>query len=358
MNNSTEILIPEDCPKPEQADVVQRFYRVRFRKGEQIHFSVSKIFDLEIGELVMVQTDHGLEPASIAEHGISFQEGGFKAPKASYNIVRRANREENDKYANLILREQEAFYACLAKIEELGLLMKLVRVERFFNGSNIIFYFTADNRVDFRALVKDLVQEFRTRVEMRQIGVRHETKMIGGIGCCGRELCCSSFMKKFVPVSIKMVKEQDLPLNPTKISGVCNRLLCCLTHEFDTYKSLKKGMPKSGKTIEYNGRQYRVSQCNTLQETVKVSALDAPEEIKVLTKDEWRQAKLISKIPHKKEGKSSKKLALQEETGLATDKVVGKPAVKSHAKPAKASAKQSGRAKQKKSRQPRKGKKK
>ena len=128
--------------------------------------------------------------------------------------------------------------------------MNLVRVERFFNGSKMIFYFTADSRVDFRGLVKDLVQEFRTRVEMRQVGVRHETKMIGGIGTCGRELCCSSFIKNFDSVSIKMAKEQDLPLNPTKISGVCNRLLCCLTYEYETYRKQRKNMPKAGKQIQ------------------------------------------------------------------------------------------------------------
>ena len=131
--------------------------------------------------------------------------------------------------------------------------MKLTRVERYFNGSKIIFYFTAENRVDFRELVKDLVQEFRTRVEIRQIGVRHETKMLGGIGCCGRELCCSSFIKNFAPVSIKMAKEQNLPLNPAKISGVCNRLLCCLTYEYETYQRLRKDMPKPGKTLTLNG---------------------------------------------------------------------------------------------------------
>lgn len=361
MNNSAESITPQDSPDPNRTNAEQKFYRIRFRKGEQIHFSVSKILDLQDGELVMTQTDHGLEPASIAGHGNSFQELDSKASQASYNIVRRANREEIDKYANLILREQEAFCSCQAKIEELGLLMKLVRVERFFNGSNIIFYFTADNRVDFRALVKDLVQEFRTRVEMRQIGVRHETQMIGGIGCCGRELCCSSFMKKFVPVSIKMVKEQDLPLNPTKISGVCNRLLCCLTHEFDTYKSLKKGMPKPGKIIEYEGRQYKVSQCNTLQETVKVVSLDVPEETKVLSRDEWRQVKVISKSPRKKETPPPKKNDRPPEAGHVPTKKVDKPAPKSPAKSvksAKASAKGSGRPKTKKSRPSRKVKKK
>jgi cell fate regulator YaaT (PSP1 superfamily) len=169
--------------------------------------------------------------------------------------------------------------------------MSLVRVERFFNGSKMIFYFTADNRVDFRELVKDLVQEFRTRVEMRQVGVRHETKMLGGMGTCGRELCCSLFMKKFESVSIKMAKEQDLPLNPSKISGVCNRLLCCLTYEYDTYRRQRKGMPKPGGFIKIGDEQLLVKRQNPLQESIIVGN-QAGEE-RLLIKREWQTCEQV-----------------------------------------------------------------
>ena len=164
--------------------------------------------------------------------------------------------------------------------------MNLVKVERFFNGGKIIFYFTAENRVDFRELVKNLVQEFRTRVEMRQIGVRHETKMLGGLGCCGRELCCSSFIQSFESVSIKMAKEQNLPLNPAKISGACNRLLCCLNYEYKTYKSIRKSMPKIGRKITFKDRQYKVRQHNVLNESI-VLVDDDGEEL-TLGRDEWQ----------------------------------------------------------------------
>jgi cell fate regulator YaaT (PSP1 superfamily) len=184
--------------------------------------------------------------------------------------------------------EHDSFKLCTELIEKLNLPMSLVKVERFFNGGKIIFYFTAENRVDFRELVKNLVQEFRTRVEMRQIGVRHETKMLGGLGCCGRELCCSSFIQNFESVSIKMAKEQNLPLNPAKISGACNRLLCCLNYEYKTYKSIRKGMPKVGRKIVLNDRQYKVRQHNVLKETIVV-ADDAGEEL-TLNKDEWQAA--------------------------------------------------------------------
>ncbi|MCJ7600210.1 MAG: hypothetical protein MUO63_01760, partial [Desulfobulbaceae bacterium] len=155
------------------------------------------------------------------------------------------------------------------------------------NGSKIIFYFTAENRVDFRQLVKDLVQEFRTRVEMRQIGVRHETKMLGGLGCCGRELCCSSYINNFAPVSIKMAKEQNLPLNPVKISGICNRLLCCLTYEYSTYRDIKKEMPRPGKKLTIEGKTYKVIQQSVLEETVTVVDQDNPDIPRVLTRKEW-----------------------------------------------------------------------
>ena len=176
--------------------------------------------------------------------------------------------------------------------------MHLVRAERFFNGSKVIFYFTAENRVDFRELVKDLVQEFRTRVEMRQIGVRHETKMTGGIGACGRELCCTSFLHKFDSVSIKMAKTQDLPLNPAKISGVCNRLLCCLTYEYDTYRAIKREMPKVGRQLEYEGNVYRVVRVFALQGTVLAVSRENGELL--MTEEQWQAATTVHRQGQKK----------------------------------------------------------
>ena len=228
------------------------YYRIRFRH-DGMHFTAGcSIPGLNPGTAVIVTTDHGSEPAEIT--GFSPLKGSSKGGEISFDqinyIVERVlDADEQNKYEVLWEEEKAAFRICNKLIDKHQLLMNLVRVEKFFNGRKMIFYFTAENRVDFRALVKDLVHEFRTRVEMRQVGVRHETKMIGGIGTCGRELCCSSFIKNFESVSIKMAKEQDLPLNPTKISGVCNRLLCCLTYEFDTYKKQRRQMPTPGRHI-------------------------------------------------------------------------------------------------------------
>ena len=262
------------------------FYRIQFREeGQQFSASFPEP-DLTAGNVVMVDTDHGLEPAEIVGRP-SLTGCCGQVSRATFEISRLASDEEREKYSHLAEHEARAFSICRGLIEKHELSMQLVRVERFFNGSKMVFYFTADNRVDFRALVKDLVQEFRTRVEMRQVGVRHETKMIGGIGTCGRELCCSSFIKKFDSVSIKMAKEQDLPLNPAKISGVCNRLLCCLTYEYDTYKKQRKGMPRPGKRIVVNNEHFRVKRQNPLQETILVEN-ESGEEI-TLPRDQWKQ---------------------------------------------------------------------
>ncbi len=261
------------------------FYRIRFRLDGQEFTAVSQVLDLQKDEVVMLRTDHGLEPALIITSAPACRES-VCARRAGWMIVRQANPDEIQRYENLAQQEGNAFGICNRLIEKHALEMSLVRVERFFNGSKIIFYFTADNRVDFRELVKDLVQEFRTRVEMRQVGVRHETKMLGGLGTCGRELCCSLFMKKFESVSIKMAKEQDLPLNPSKISGVCNRLLCCLTYEYDTYRRQRKGMPKPGGFIKIGEEVFQVKRQNPLLESIIVGN-QAGEE-KELSKKEWQ----------------------------------------------------------------------
>jgi cell fate regulator YaaT (PSP1 superfamily) len=280
------------------------FYRFQFREGGQQLTGAGPLPGLIPGTVVMVQTDHGLEPARIAGYSPIC---GCKGSKGQPNFVidRVAQGVDLEKFVNLAESEKVAFQVCKSLIEKHKLGMHLVRVERFFSGSKMIFYFTADSRVDFRGLVKDLVQEFRTRVEMRQVGVRHETKMIGGIGTCGRELCCSSYIKNFDSVSIKMAKEQDLPLNPTKISGVCNRLLCCLTYEYETYKKQRKNMPKAGKRIKVEGEQYLVKRQMPLQDAI-IAENSAGEDV-MLKKEQWELSQsFLKESPEKKEKKKSR----------------------------------------------------
>ncbi len=280
------------------------FYRIRFRDDGQEYTASAFMADLKRGDMVMIKTDHGLEPARVYGPAPADPEDSAER-KVSCEISRRPTSDEENRYLNLASHEQDAFAVCERLIAKHDLLMRLINVEKFFNGSKMIFYFTADNRVDFRALVKDLVQQFRTRVEMRQVGVRHETKMIGGVGICGRELCCSSFMKKFDSVSIKMAKEQDLPLNPAKISGVCNRLLCCLTYEYDSYRKQRKGMPKVGRKIKIGTEIYRIKRQNPLQQSLVVSTSEGDERL--LSKEQWAAGELLpsDKSPKKNGRRSS-----------------------------------------------------
>ncbi|WP_028317188.1 PSP1 domain-containing protein [Desulfobulbus elongatus] len=282
------------------------YYKIRFRKQGQEFTAHAHLADLARGDQVMVRAEHGAEPATVAGRFPGIAEAG---QPSGYRIHRRASTEEQEKYILLPQLEQDAFRLCQRQIERLGLPMHLVRVERFFNGSKIIFYFTAESRVDFRELVKVLVQEFRTRVEMRQIGVRHETQMIGGLGPCGRELCCTSFLSKFDSVSIKMAKAQDLPLNPAKISGLCNRLLCCLTYEYETYKTMKKGMPRVGRQIQFEGKVYQVTRLIPL--LGKVAAVASDGEERLFSEEEWRAADPIPKSTGRKgPGKKSRRTTI------------------------------------------------
>ena len=309
-DTSTDKQHDETESKPEKHNRSDRkpdsWYMIRFRKDEHITRASSRIWNLKIDEVVMVHTDHGLEPARIANSSTWLPTENSGKIKALYTAIRRGTREEIARYEKLVVQEKKAFDLCHELIKKFKLVMKLIKVKRFFNGSKIIFYFTSDIRVDFRELVKALVQEFRTRVEMRQIGVRHETKMIGGLGYCGRELCCSSFIKKFTPVSIKMAKEQNLPLNPAKISGICNRLLCCLNYEFEAYHAVKKHMPRVGKNITLDEETYKVLQHNVLQELIKVVNIEDRNKTLVLSRKDWERAVVISK-PRKLQKKGPKK---------------------------------------------------
>ncbi|BDD85730.1 PSP1 domain-containing protein [Desulfofustis limnaeus] len=294
------------------------YYRIRFRENGQEFSASARMGDLRRGDTVMVKTDHGLEPARI--YGSApVDPTGVLLRKVSCEISRRPTSDEDNRYQNLAGHEEVAFATCERLIEKHQLVMRLINVEKFFNSSKMIFYFTADNRVDFRGLVKDLVQEFRTRVEMRQVGVRHETKMIGGIGICGRELCCSSFMKKFDSVSIKMAKEQDLPLNPAKISGVCNRLLCCLTYEYDTYRKQRRGMPKVGRKIKIGNEVYRIKRQNPLQQSLVIGTAEGEERL--VCKTEWSAGELLH--PDKQIKKTGRKTENDDQAEDELDKSRG-----------------------------------
>jgi cell fate regulator YaaT (PSP1 superfamily) len=203
--------------------------------------------DLKPGDRVVVETERGISLGSVVTGPEEKDEASFSHPLAP--VQRLLGPEDEKTLAHHSRREKEAYDFCLRRIKERGMDMKLVRVEHLFDGSKAIFYFTADGRVDFRELVKDLAHTFHTRIEMRQIGVRDEAKMVGGLGICGRELCCASFLRDFQPVSVKMAKEQNLALNPSKISGQCGRLLCCLDYEYETYCDLRKNFPKCGKQV-------------------------------------------------------------------------------------------------------------
>ncbi len=287
----------------EQTDALPlHFFKIRFREQGQEFTAGTKVSDLKRGDLVMVRTDHGPEPATIINRTAGPFPPGAPRP-VSFQILGRVPAEAQLQYQLLPQQEQEAHRLCRSHIERLHLPMRLVRVERFFNGSKIIFYFTAESRVDFRELVKSLVQEFRTRVEMRQIGVRHETQMTGGLGACGRELCCTAYLNKFDSVSIKMAKAQELPLNPATISGLCNRLLCCLTYEYETYKAMKKGMPRVGRQIQFEGKTYLVTRQIPLMG--RITATCEGEE-RVFSEDEWQAADPILPKPAGRKGQGKK----------------------------------------------------
>ena len=247
-----------------------KIVKVQFHAAEKLYDFNSGGLDLSPQDRVIVETDRGRSMAIVATSPVEIPDN--QTPESLKTIVRKATPTDLEAAARNRAREKETHVFCQNKIAERNLDMKLVKVEYIFDGSKAIFYFTADGRVDFRELVKDLAHAFHTRIEMRQIGVRDESKMVGGIGICGRELCCSSYLREFEPVSVKMAKEQNLALNPTKISGQCGRLLCCLSYEFDTYCSLRKCLPKCGKHVRCGSVEGEVVKLNVLQGTVTVKS--------------------------------------------------------------------------------------
>ena len=242
---------------------------VRFRTAGKIYFFSPGQFDIKQGDNVIVETARGVEFGRVVSGVKEVAEEDVIQPLKS--VIRIATEQDQKVVNKNKQKEKEAFKICLEKIRKHGLEMKLIDVEYTFDGNKILFYFTADGRIDFRELVKDLAAVFRTRIELRQIGVRDETKIRGGIGICGRPLCCSTYLTEFSAVSIKMAKEQNLSLNPTKISGVCGRLMCCLKNEQETYEELNRRLPGIGDTVTTpDGIQGNVQSVNVLRQLVKV----------------------------------------------------------------------------------------
>ena len=240
---------------------------VKFKDvGKMYYFSPGEHI-VSNGDNVIVETARGLEFGTVCRERTSVDESELVAPLKS--ILRIATDADRKKHAENLAKKDNALRLCQEKIDAHGLEMKLIDVEYTFDNSKVVFYFTADGRVDFRELVKDLASVFRMRIELRQIGVRDEAKMIGGVGSCGRGLCCSTWLRDFEPVSIKMAKVQNLSLNPTKISGICGRLMCCLKYENDIYNELKKGMPNVGERVKTPDGIGVVTDINILENLVR-----------------------------------------------------------------------------------------
>ncbi len=242
---------------------------VRFRTAGKVYFFDPLDFDIKKGDHVIVETARGVEFGTVMSGVKEVSDDEVIQPLKP--VIRIATQKDVQQEADNKAREKEAYRICLEKIRENGLEMKLIDAEYTFDNNKVLFYFTADGRIDFRELVKDLAAIFKTRIELRQIGVRDETKMMGGLGMCGRPLCCHTHLADFIPVSIKMAKEQNLSLNPTKISGVCGRLMCCLKHEEETYEELNRNLPHVGDKVTCpDGSEGEVVNINVLRQLVKV----------------------------------------------------------------------------------------
>ncbi len=250
---------------------------VKFRKSGKVYYFAPNGIDLSPGDNVIVETARGVEYGSVVCGPKVVPASDIVSPLKP--VVRRASAEDQAKARENEEKEEQAFSICLDKISQHNLPMKLVDVEYTFDRSKLVFYFTADGRVDFRELVKDLASVFRTRIELRQIGVRDEAKMIGGLGCCGRPMCCASFLGDFEPVSIKMAKEQNLSLNPTKISGVCGRLMCCLRYEYEAYKASRHGLPKVGQEMSTGKGPAKVVDIDILRRLVRLDFGDGEQQV-------------------------------------------------------------------------------
>lgn len=276
---------------------------VRFRTAGKIYFFDPGKLNIKRGNHVIVETARGIEYGTVVGDAREIEDDKVIQPLKP--VLRIATERDDEQEAANKIKEKDAFKICLEKIQKHGLEMKLIDAEYTFDNNKVLFYFTADGRIDFRELVKDLAAVFKTRIELRQIGVRDETKILGGIGICGRELCCHSHLSEFVPVSIKMAKEQNLSLNPTKISGVCGRLMCCLKHEEETYEELNRRLPGVGDHVTTeDGLKGEVSSVNVLRQLVKV-IVDVGDEKEI---QEYKVEQLRFRRKHR-----NNKVELQDE---------------------------------------------
>lgn len=307
---------------PESAEVIG----VRFKEVGKIYYFDPDNIKFTLGQKVIVETSRGVECGEVAMANRIISDENIVKPLKK--VMRPATAEDLKTVEENAERERQAFEVCNQKIAEHNLEMKLVDVEYTFDNNKILFYFTADGRVDFRELVKDLAAVFRTRIELRQIGVRDEAKMLGGIGVCGRPFCCSAFLGEFQPVSIKMAKEQNLSLNPTKISGCCGRLMCCLKNEEETYEYLNSRLPKVGDYVTTgDGLRGEVQSVNVLRQQVKV-VLNLENDEKEVREYPVEELKFKPRKRKDKSNNHNKEKASAEEKALkqleALEKTEGK----------------------------------
>ena len=291
---------------------------VSFRQAGKVYFFDPGDEKIERGEHVIVETAKGVEYGTVVVPNREMAEEKIVAPLKK--IIRVATPKDEDIELKNREKEKDAYKICLEKIAKHGLEMKLIVAEYTFDNNKLLFYFTADGRIDFRELVKDLASVFRTRIELRQIGVRDETKICGGIGICGRTLCCHSYLSEFAPVSIKMAKEQNLSLNPTKISGVCGRLMCCLKNEEEAYEELNSRLPHIGSHVKTTeGLDAEVQSVSVLKQLVKVivSLDDGEKEVREYRVDElkFRPNKSKNRIKDKHDKELKKLEAMEKKEG-------------------------------------------
>ena len=270
----------ENMTTPTTVEVVD----IQFRPGQKIYYFDPAGVQLQAGDHVIIDTARGPEYGICAAGNHEISQKDVVAPLRQ--VIRIADRQDERIVEENRAKEKKAFEVCLKKIEDLQLDMQLVSVECAFDGSKILFFFTADERVDFRELVKNLASFFHTRIELRQIGVRDKAKMVGGLGICGRPFCCVSFLDDFQPVSIKMAKTQNLSLNPTKISGTCGRLMCCLKYEQDAYEDLLRTTPKEESFVDTPEGRGTVVEINLLRQQVKVRMEDEPDTVRVFANED------------------------------------------------------------------------
>lgn len=251
--------------------------QVRLREMGKIAYYSTSGMKFTAGDIVIVEEERGFEYGHVLSETEVLLDADLQGPEPLRKVVRKATAGDLHQIEKNKAKIEEVSKTCMRKIQEHRLAMKLVEAEYSFDRSKIIFYFTAEGRVDFRDLVKDLAHIFKARIELKQVGVRDEAKMLGGLGPCGRHLCCSKFLKNFEPVTIRMAKEQNLPLNPTKISGLCGRLMCCLGYEYECYRELMKGMPKEGQKVKIKEGSGKVIGVNALKRTYLVELEDGKQ---------------------------------------------------------------------------------